>query len=47
MSTCTNMAITCKVNRSWSGQVFIFSSLESAAFDFSLGLDFSLHNFAI
>lgn len=42
MCTCTG-----KVNRSWSGQVFNFSSLEGAAFDFSLGLNFSLQNFAV
>lgn len=46
MCTCTGMAITYKVNRSWSGQVLSFSSLENAALDFSLGLNCSLQNFA-
>lgn len=42
MCTCTG-----KGNRSWSGQVFNFSSLQDAALDFSLGLNLSLQNFAV
>lgn len=51
MCTCTSMATTCEVNRSWSGvglrDVRLCFSLDSAPIDFSLGLNFSLHNFAL
>jgi len=49
--TCTRMATACQVNGSWSGvgpgDVQLRSSWNSATVDFSLGLDFSLQNFAL
>lgn len=51
MWTCTSMATARKVNRSWSGiglrDVQLCSSLDSAAVDFSLGLNFSLQKFIL